>query len=518
MPVEYRQNKNNTSTHLSYYELPHSIGRHYMSQNYNQQNASDRLYQIAIQAAVAKAESSKSTNDEIRKFYHDDNKYKLNKTKLNNIVHTHINNNTITTISNTTTIITTTNTATTTTTTTTSTNLSSKVKTAHLTPQQWQLLNDYHEHDLFVRTRSWSFCMAVLGVGVTLFGIGSPAWKWIGDSRNPYELGLWTLCLPNNSTCLSIIYHLQNNWKLHISIICLLGCACLFGMLGLGLAITGVCKSALILRLYYYHSAGECFLVSSIATITALILYPISAETCIQNLINLNIFKIKSSDHTSTISISSSNNNKNPVSEEDVSLTNIETQFGYTYFLTWIAALFFVNSFICMNLDLLIQSFVRPIPLISSTINNLMPCCGLSTSSLSESPVSSKSSHSSCHLNESVYNKQRHKCTGQNIEKMIISNSNQNTETSPKSNLHSKRKLIKSQREFVSFDDSITENSQHQPYQVPNILLSDYDKECELINSQNKELSRENSINITDEIVVVSDEILQDSGQDGEWI
>lgn len=182
MPVEYRQNKNYTSTHLSYYELPHSIGRHHMSQNYNQQNASDRLYQIAIQAAVAKAESSKSTNDEIRKFYHDDNKYKLNKTKLNNNVHNHTINNTITTISTTTTIITTTNTATTTTT-TPSTNLSSKVKTAHLTPQQWQLLNDYHEHDLFVRTRSWSFCMAVLGVGVTLFGIGSPAWKWIGDCK-----------------------------------------------------------------------------------------------------------------------------------------------------------------------------------------------------------------------------------------------------------------------------------------------------------------------------------------------
>uniref|UniRef100_A0A095AGL2 Transmembrane protein n=1 Tax=Schistosoma haematobium TaxID=6185 RepID=A0A095AGL2_SCHHA len=411
MPVEYRQNKNYTSTHLSYYELPHSLGRHHMSQNYNQQNASDRLYQIAIQAAVAKAESSKSTNDEI----------------------------------------------------------------PHLTPQQWQLLNDYHEHDLFVRTRSWSFCMAVLGVGVTLFGIGSPAWKWIGDSRNPYELGLWTLCLPNNSTCLSIIYHLQNNWT------------------------------------------GECFLVSSIATITALILYPISAETCIQNLLNLNIFKIKSTDHTSTISISSNNNNKNPASEEDVSLTNIETQFGYTYFLTWIAALFFVNSFICMNLDLLIQSFVRPIPLISNTINNLMPCCGLSTS-LSESPVSSKSSHSSCHFNESIYKKQRHECTEQNIEHMVISNSNQNTETNPSGNLHSKRKLIKYQREFVSFDDSITENSQHQPCQVPNILLSDYDKECELINSRNKELCKENSINITDEIVVIPDEILQDSGQDGEWI
>lgn len=259
-------------------------------------------------------------------------------------------------------------------------------------------------------------------------------------------------------------------------------------------------------------------LILGIATITALILYPISAETCIQNLLNLNIFKIKSSDHTSTISTSSNNNNKNPVSEEDVSLTNIETQFGYTYFLTWIAALFFVNSFICMNLDLLIQSFVRPIPLISNTINNLMPCCGLSNSSLSESPISSKSSHSSCHFNESIYKKQKHECTEQNIEHMVISNSNQNTETNPSGNLHSKRKLIKYQREFVSFDDSITENSQHQPCQVPNILLSDYDKECELINSRNKELCKENSINITDEIVVIPDEILQDSGQDGEWI
>ncbi|CAH8595396.1 unnamed protein product [Schistosoma turkestanicum] len=512
MPVEHRQNKNYTSARLSFGDLSHTIGRHHMSPHYNTHNASDRLYQIAIQAAVAKAEASRSTTDEIHKLDHEDS---IHKFKANHTTHTLTDNN-----NNNNyyyhTIPTTTTTATTT---TTSTNLSSKVKTVHLTPQQWQLLTDYHEHDLFVRTRSWSFCMAVLGVGVALFGIASPAWKWIGDSRNPYELGLWTLCLPNNSTCLSIIYHLQNNWKLHISIICLLGCACLFGMLGLGLAITGVCKSALILRLYYYHSAGECFLVSSIATITALILYPISAETCIHNLSKLNLFKIKPFDHTTISSIVNNNKNKQSTTEEDISLTNIKTQYGYTYFLTWIAALFFFNSFVGMNLDLLIQSFIRPIPLISSMINNVMPCCSLSTGSITQSPVSSTSSHSSYHLHESMSNQRRNQVNGQNVEQSSMSNNNKNTASNPSGNLHSKRKLMKCQHEFVSFDDSTTETIQHQPRnKIPNILLSDYDQIGESIDSQNnKVLHRDNSIDVTDEIFVISDEILHDSGQEGEW-
>ncbi|KAH8867821.1 Transmembrane 47 isoform 2 [Schistosoma japonicum] len=419
MPVESRQHKSCTSTHSGHCDLPHPVGRHYMSQNYIQQHPSDRLYQIAIQATVAKAEASKSANDEHGKINHDSSVHKLNKIKVSSpSTNTHINN-----------------TSTTPTTTTTTQNLSSKVKAVHLTPQQWQLLTDYHEHDLFVRTRSWSFCMAVLGVGVALFGIGSPAWKWIGDSRNPYELGLWTLCLPNNSTCLSIIYHLQNNWKLHISIICLLGCACLFGILGLGLAITGVCKSALILRLYYYHSAGECFLVS----------------------------------------------------------------------------------------NLLIQSFVRPIPIINSLINNLMPCCGLSTSTSSQSPISSTSSHSYYHNTETINEKPKHETTLSNIGNTITLNNNHNNEY-----LHSTRKkLIKCRQECVSFDDSITENSQHQlqspTYLVPNILLSDYDKEYQVINPQNTELHRKTFIdnssnNNNNEIVVISDAILQDSSQEGEWI
>ncbi|KAH8867820.1 Transmembrane 47 [Schistosoma japonicum] len=468
MPVESRQHKSCTSTHSGHCDLPHPVGRHYMSQNYIQQHPSDRLYQIAIQATVAKAEASKSANDEHGKINHDSSVHKLNKIKVSSpSTNTHINN-----------------TSTTPTTTTTTQNLSSKVKAVHLTPQQWQLLTDYHEHDLFVRTRSWSFCMAVLGVGVALFGI-----------------------------------------ELHISIICLLGCACLFGILGLGLAITGVCKSALILRLYYYHSAGECFLVSSIAIIAALILYPISAEACIHNLLRLNVFRIKSPDHSSLENKHAVNNdnNKNFIPDEDVSLVNIETQYGYTYFLTWIAALFFFNSFICMNLDLLIQSFVRPIPIINSLINNLMPCCGLSTSTSSQSPISSTSSHSYYHNTETINEKPKHETTLSNIGNTITLNNNHNNEY-----LHSTRKkLIKCRQECVSFDDSITENSQHQlqspTYLVPNILLSDYDKEYQVINPQNTELHRKTFIdnssnNNNNEIVVISDAILQDSSQEGEWI
>ncbi|CAH8595414.1 unnamed protein product [Schistosoma turkestanicum] len=431
MPVEHRQNKNYTSARLSFGDLSHTIGRHHMSPHYNTHNASDRLYQIAIQAAVAKAEASRSTTDEIHKLDHEDS---IHKFKANHTTHTLTDNN-----NNNNyyyhTIPTTTTTATTT---TTSTNLSSKVKTVHLTPQQWQLLTDYHEHDLFVRTRSWSFCMAVLGVGVALFGIASPAWKWIGDC---------------------------------------------------------------------------------IATITALILYPISAETCIHNLSKLNLFKIKPFDHTTISSIVNNNKNKQSTTEEDISLTNIKTQYGYTYFLTWIAALFFFNSFVGMNLDLLIQSFIRPIPLISSMINNVMPCCSLSTGSITQSPVSSTSSHSSYHLHESMSNQRRNQVNGQNVEQSSMSNNNKNTASNPSGNLHSKRKLMKCQHEFVSFDDSTTETIQHQPRnKIPNILLSDYDQIGESIDSQNnKVLHRDNSIDVTDEIFVISDEILHDSGQEGEW-
>ncbi|CAH8659194.1 unnamed protein product [Heterobilharzia americana] len=371
MPTDLRQSRSYVSYHATFSEAPHPVGRHHILQTHGQQNASDRLYQIAMQATVANAEAFKGACDDGHKLILEDSRPSLNKMKSNKASHKHKTNSN----------------------TSTSNNVTSRTKTVHLTPQQWQLLTDYHEHDLFVRTRSWSFCMAVLGVGVTLFGIGSPAWKWIGDARHPYELGLWNLCLPNNSTCLFIIYHLQNNWKLHTSIICLLGCACLFGLLGLGLAITGVCKSALILRLYYYHSAGECFLVSSITTITSLILYPFSAEACIQSLLKLNLFKFKSSSQTTmTSSHTFANNNRNPDDTDKISLESVESQYGYTYFLTWIAAAFFFSSFICMNLDLLIQSFVRPIPTISNVLTYLAPCWGSSVASLTRSPVLSSSS------------------------------------------------------------------------------------------------------------------------------
>ncbi|KAF5405311.1 hypothetical protein PHET_01205 [Paragonimus heterotremus] len=230
----------------------------------------------------------------------------------------------------------------------------SQYRSVHLTPQQWQLLTDYHEHELFIRTRSWGFCLAIFGIGITLFGLGSPAWKWIGDARRPYEMGLWALCFPNAS-CLSLVYYLQDEWKIHTCIVCLLGCACLFGLLGLGLAITGACRSALVIRMYYYHSAGECFLVSGVAIISSMILYPLSATACIRNLIEHDVLQISASENIDG---------------------KVQHRFAYNYYLTWSASLFFVISFVCMNLDLLIQSLVRLLPSFSTVRQYVNNCRG----------------------------------------------------------------------------------------------------------------------------------------------
>ncbi|KAF6769034.1 hypothetical protein AHF37_10177 [Paragonimus kellicotti] len=204
----------------------------------------------------------------------------------------------------------------------------SQYRSVHLTPQQWQLLTDYHEHELFIRTRSWGFCLAIFGIGVTIFGLGSPAWKWVGD-------------------------------EIHTCIICLLGCACLFGLLGLGLAITGACRSALVIRMYYYHSAGECFLVSGVAIISSMILYPLSAIACIHNLMEHGVLHISASENTDG---------------------KVPHRFAYNYYLTWSASLFFVISFACMNLDILIQSLVRLLPSLSTVRHYVNICRGGSKS------------------------------------------------------------------------------------------------------------------------------------------
>ncbi|VDP66547.1 unnamed protein product [Echinostoma caproni] len=149
----------------------------------------------------------------------------------------------------------------------------SQTRSVHLTPQQWQLLNDYHEHELFIRTRSWGFCVAIFGVGLALFGCGSPAWKWIGNG---------------------------------------------------------------------------------ISTASSLVLYPISASACIRNLISDGVIKLPGWSS----------------SQEPDNLDAMQ-RYAYTYYLTWIAAVFFMSSFFCMNLDLLIQSFVKPVPFLSALANYL---------------------------------------------------------------------------------------------------------------------------------------------------
>ncbi|GAA41407.2 hypothetical protein CLF_108460 [Clonorchis sinensis] len=269
------------------------------------QQPSSRLFQIALQATVANADAARAESEEL--------KTNLEKKKPSQGTQVH--------------------------------------RSVHLTPQQWQLLTDYHEHDLFIRTRSWGFCLAIFGVGVAVFGMGSPAWKWIGDIKKPYEMGLWAMCYPNSS-CIPLVYHLKDDWKMHTSVICFLGCGCLFGFLGIGLAVTGACRSALIIRMYYYHSAGECFLVSGIATGGSLILYPFTANNCIRNLVEHGVIEWTQLE----------------------TLERIPKRFAYNYYLNWCASCFFLASFVCMNLDILIQSCVRPKPCLSATWYHLRQC------------------------------------------------------------------------------------------------------------------------------------------------
>ncbi|KAF8568207.1 hypothetical protein P879_07492 [Paragonimus westermani] len=141
---------------------------------------------------------------------------------------------------------------------------SSQYRSVHLTPQQWQLLTDYHEHELFIRTRSWGFCLAIFGIGITIFGLGSPAWKWVGDG---------------------------------------------------------------------------------VAIITSMILYPLSAAACVRNLMEHGVIQNSVPENTDR---------------------EIPHRFAYNYYLTWSASLFFIISFVCMNLDLLIQSLVRLLPSLST--------------------------------------------------------------------------------------------------------------------------------------------------------
>ncbi|KAF7253081.1 hypothetical protein EG68_08937 [Paragonimus skrjabini miyazakii] len=154
-----------------------------------------------------------------------------------------------------------------------SSNHNSQYRSVHLTPQQWQLLTDYHEHELFIRTRSWGFCLAIFGIGITIFGLGSPAWKWVGDG---------------------------------------------------------------------------------VAIISSMILYPISATACIRNLMEHGVLQISASENIDG---------------------KVPHRFAYNYYLTWSASLFFVISFICMNLDLLIQSLVRLLPSFS-TVRHYVNTCG----------------------------------------------------------------------------------------------------------------------------------------------
>ncbi|KAK2143941.1 hypothetical protein LSH36_798g01048 [Paralvinella palmiformis] len=93
-----------------------------------------------------------------------------------------------------------------------------------------------------------------------------------------------------------------------------------FGFLATILSICGVCTTQLAKKIYYYHSAGEIYLICALATAAALVVYPVAIEV-----------------------------------KEDLS----EHSFGVGYGLGWVASMFFLASALCMCLDDLVRAFAR---------------------------------------------------------------------------------------------------------------------------------------------------------------
>lgn len=116
--------------------------------------------------------------------------------------------------------------------------------------------------------------------------------------------------------------------------------------------------SKVLTRPFNSHDCFVLCLIQGISTASSLILYPISANACIRNLVNDGVIRVPGWSALQE-------------SEEWHSIQ----RYAYTYYLTWIAAMFFMSSFFCMNLDLIIQSFVRPVPFLSALANYLTCCC-----------------------------------------------------------------------------------------------------------------------------------------------
>ncbi|KAK3592582.1 hypothetical protein CHS0354_018850 [Potamilus streckersoni] len=89
-----------------------------------------------------------------------------------------------------------------------------------------------------------------------------------------FQTSMWSACYwsTNEKGCLTKRPYWQN------AVIGMMVFALTFGTTAAVLAFCGVCTSPLPKKIYYFHSAGEIFLVSALCSCIALVIYPIAIE------------------------------------------------------------------------------------------------------------------------------------------------------------------------------------------------------------------------------------------------
>lgn len=192
----------------------------------------------------------------------------------------------------------------------------------YLNAREWKILSSFWKHKVFRRSRYFSLFFVIISIIILSVSVASK--KWIiyntSDDVDIYE-GMWESCVENRtisnlhySECTHNIRDWQN------AVIGLMIFAASIGFLAAILAVLGVCTSPLPKKIYYFHSAGEIFLVCAMAATVALVIYPAGIEM-------------------------------------DKSIAS--HYYGSGYGLGWGSAFFFLCAALCMSLDDLVRESAK---------------------------------------------------------------------------------------------------------------------------------------------------------------
>ncbi|XP_070206529.1 trichohyalin-like [Littorina saxatilis] len=190
----------------------------------------------------------------------------------------------------------------------------------HLTSEQWQVISDFWDHPAFVRGRYMGLFLMFVSFLVMVVSITHTNWvSYEAWNLTIYE-GLWINCSTPIHTLEGEKCEFTDGRDWQNAVIGLMIFAASFGILASVLSICGVCTSPLPRKIYYFHSAGEIFIICALSTGVALMVFPIAIE------IDRNI-----SSH----------------------------RYGIGYGLGWGGAFFFLAAAVCMSLDDLVREASR---------------------------------------------------------------------------------------------------------------------------------------------------------------